>query len=200
MASECMLVAANHVPVRKLVSWTLMSAGYRVVQARDGLEAVRVGSLHDPKIDLLLTNAILPGMYGWHLAELLKLDYPTLKTLYMARYLGNHLLAPIGRMALGLLRKPSTQGVLLDCIREVLDGKHSDSPNSALSVQGDFFVFKALRPMFYVSAPGENSTSNSRNISVIGETVEIDVVQQHARPVWSRYALSATKENYAFAE
>ena len=58
VASECMLVAANNIPVRKLLSWILMSAGYRVVQARDGRGAVRVASL--PKIDLLLTNAILP--------------------------------------------------------------------------------------------------------------------------------------------
>jgi hypothetical protein len=43
--------------------------------------------------------------------------------------------------------------------------------------------------MFNVNAPGENSTSNSRNVSVIGQSVEIDVVQQHARPVWSKRAL-----------
>jgi CheY-like chemotaxis protein len=189
-----MLVAANHRRVRNLVSWTLVSAGYRVVQAHDGDEAVRVASRHEPKIDLLLSNAILPGMYGWHLAELLKLDYPKLKTLYMATYLGNHLLAPIGRVALGLLRKPSTQVVLLDCIREVLDEQHPDSRNSALSVQGDFFVFRALRPLFNANAPGENSTegNKSNNISVIGETVEIDVVQQHTRAVWNKYAFSVT--------
>ena len=95
-------------------------------------------------------------MYGWHLAELIKLDYPRLKTLYMARYL------------------------------------QSDSPNSALSVHDDFFVFRALQPMFNVSAPAENLTVNSKNISVIGETIEIDTERHHTRSVWSKYALSET--------
>ena len=178
-----MLVVENHALVRKLISWTLKSAGYRVVQARDGLEAVRIGSKHNPEIDLLLTSAILPGMYGWHLAELLRLDYPRLKTLYMARYLGNLLVAPISHLALGLLGKPSTQSVLIDSIRDVLAGQQPDSPNSALSVQGDFFVFRALRPLSSADALGENTL-------VIGETVEKDVARRRSKAVWNRYALS----------
>jgi hypothetical protein len=151
--------------------------------------AVLVSPPHHLRTAEILSKRWGPPQYGWHLAELLKLDYPRLKTLYMASYLGNHLLAPIGLMALGLLRKPSTQGVLLDCIRDVLDGQPSHSPSSALSVQGEFLVFRALRPMFNANVPAENLTVNS-NISVIGETVEIDAVQPHARAVWSRYALS----------
>ena len=67
----------------------LRSKGYRVLQARTPEAAFQIGSRHDGQIDLLLTEATLPGLYGWQLAELMKLDYPHLRVLYITDVSGD---------------------------------------------------------------------------------------------------------------
>ncbi len=64
--------------------WRALSPMYQVVQTSNAAEAVRFGARHESEIDLLLTEARLPSMDGWHLAELLKLDYPNLKIVYLS--------------------------------------------------------------------------------------------------------------------
>jgi len=67
----------------------LRSQGYRVLQAQSAKTALEIGSQIEDKIDLLVTEAALPGLYGWELAELLKLDYPQLHVLYITSRLEN---------------------------------------------------------------------------------------------------------------
>jgi len=61
-----------------------LSRKYRIVQASSAEEAVRIAASHQTELDLLLTEVRFPNMNGWDLTELLKLDYPDLKVVYLS--------------------------------------------------------------------------------------------------------------------
>src|SRR5262249_41836044 len=68
--TETILVVEDEHPVRELVKSILMSAGYRVLEAPTGKEAMKVWQRHHDAIDLLLTDVVMPdGMTGRDLAE-----------------------------------------------------------------------------------------------------------------------------------
>src|SRR5580692_4968442 len=79
------LVAEHDRMIRQLLSRSLRPA-YHIVQACSATEAVRTAARHQAEIDLLLTEARLPGPFGgWQLLELLRLDYPKLKVVYVSK-------------------------------------------------------------------------------------------------------------------
>lgn len=70
--------------VLRRYDYRALSYKYRIVQASNVEEAVRIAARHRPPIDLMLTEVRLPDGFGWELTELLKLDYPNLKVIYMS--------------------------------------------------------------------------------------------------------------------
>jgi DNA-binding NtrC family response regulator len=70
--------------VLRQLEYCALSPKYRIVQTSSVAEAVRTAARHSPEIDLLLTELGLPDGSGCHLAELLKLDYPDLKVIYVS--------------------------------------------------------------------------------------------------------------------
>ena len=77
------LLAESKDSLRTRIGTRLAWEGYQVIAAEGGKEAVQTAARHEHDIKLLLTDVVLPGFYGWHLAELLKLDYPQLKVIYV---------------------------------------------------------------------------------------------------------------------
>ena len=69
---------------RQLLSRSLRPA-YHLLQAASAEEAVRIAAQHRRNIDLFLTEARLPQLFGWELLELLELDYPKLKVVYLSK-------------------------------------------------------------------------------------------------------------------
>jgi PAS domain S-box-containing protein len=87
-APSCtILLAEDEELVRELARATLQRAGYRVLEANDGHEALQLWTKHRGEIDLLLTDMIMPnGMTGCELSQRLLADHPNLPVIYSSGY------------------------------------------------------------------------------------------------------------------
>lgn len=120
--SETILVAEDEESVRRLIKHLLAARGYNVLEAVDGSDALRVFEQHSDKIDLLLTDMVMPGLNGRDLAQRILEQKPRLKIIYISGYTDDMLLST-GALGPGMsfLRKPLKPDVLAGRIREVLD-------------------------------------------------------------------------------
>lgn len=84
--TETVLVAEDEAVVRELLRTSLEKLGYRVLVARDGTEAQRIFQERKGRIDLLLTDMVMPGLSGRQLARSLVAAQPGLKVLYTTGY------------------------------------------------------------------------------------------------------------------
>jgi CheY-like chemotaxis protein len=120
--TETILLAEDEDSVRKLLTHFLRAAGYRVMEAADGLDALRVFEQHAGAVDLLLTDVIMPGLDGREVARKAQVSQPGLKVIYISGYTDDVLL-DAGELGPGIsfLRKPLRLDSLSALIREVLD-------------------------------------------------------------------------------
>ena len=106
--------------VRVLARDVLATEGYRVLEASDGQDAIRVAAEHPGPIHLLLTDVVMPGMNGCELAAGLGALLPGLKVMFMSAYDRDFLVAsglnPIGPV----ITKPFTIEYLTRRIQMVL--------------------------------------------------------------------------------
>lgn len=121
--SESILLAEDAEPLRKLTQRFLEQGGYQVIAAPSGEDALQLAAQHPEHFDLLLTDVIMPGINGRMLAERLLAQRPGMKVLYMSGYTDSFIAGHgVLESGLHLLHKPFTEDVLLQKIREVLDG------------------------------------------------------------------------------
>ena len=80
------ILIAEPDPVLRQLECRALSRDYEIVSTDSAEEAVRTAAQHETEIDLLLTEAQLPRVEGWELAELVKLDYPDLKVVYLSGF------------------------------------------------------------------------------------------------------------------
>lgn len=114
---ETILLVEDEPAVRQLFAQALSRAGYKVLEARNGQEAMKVFDEHGDRIDLLLTDLRMPYMGGAELAHQLRGRRRTLKLLCISGYPGT-LDQDVGA---DFLAKPFSRDELLKKIREVLD-------------------------------------------------------------------------------
>jgi two-component system, cell cycle sensor histidine kinase and response regulator CckA len=119
--SETILLVDDEEGVRKLVSAVLHNGGYTVIEAANGSAALLVYEKNSHKIDLVLTDVVMPQMSGFELGEQLAGKNPDLQVLYMSGYRDNPINSPPGERPKAFLNKPFTPDILLAKIREVLD-------------------------------------------------------------------------------
>ncbi|MGH9375202.1 MAG: ATP-binding protein [Terriglobia bacterium] len=119
---ETVLVAEDEAAVRSLVRNVLESAGYTVLDAGCGDEALRIARARRGQIDLLLTDVVMPRMSGCELAKQIQALEPGIQVIYMSGYTGN---AIVHRGILDpdtiLLQKPFSPDDLVRKVREALD-------------------------------------------------------------------------------
>ena len=120
---ETILIAEHDQIFRRLICRLLLSEGYRMVPACSPLEALRTAARHESEIDLLMTEVVLPGLYGWELAELLKLDYPKLKVLFISERVDTEAVALAEPSELVLFKQSFRCEDLIRAVRDVLDGQ-----------------------------------------------------------------------------
>src|SRR5207248_6802282 len=84
--TETILLAEDEDGVRALTRYILQEAGYTLLEARDGVEAVRLAEQHRGTIDLLVTDVVMPRMSGREMAVHLVALQPGLKVLYLSGY------------------------------------------------------------------------------------------------------------------
>ncbi len=117
--SETILVVEDNPAVRALVREVLTGAGYRVVAAASGEEALQILDGGPGQLDLLLTDMGLPGILGHELAEQVRARLPQIEVLFMS---GTTEVRP--KTTLGeLLQKPLLPRDLLAKIRNLLDAR-----------------------------------------------------------------------------
>jgi signal transduction histidine kinase len=119
---ETALVVEDEDAARDLVCRMLSGAGYNVIEARGGPEAVRLAK-ERKTIHLLLTDVIMPEMNGRMVAERVADLHPDVKVLYMSGYTDD-VVAHQGVLEAGVhfLQKPFTAHTLASKVREALEG------------------------------------------------------------------------------
>jgi two-component system, cell cycle sensor histidine kinase and response regulator CckA len=133
--SETILVVDDDETVRNVACKTLEKVGYTVLCAEGRDEALQIFTRHSGKVQLLLTDVVMPYMSGLVLADdLLKLR-PSIKILYMSGYTENAVVCD-GVVGAGVqfIAKPFTSGELMAKVREVLDSGASDDSDGQLRV------------------------------------------------------------------
>jgi PAS domain S-box-containing protein len=120
--SETILLAEDDSLVRLLAAASLRSYGYVVLEAADGIEALRMASTCTTPLHLLVTDLVMPHLGGKDLADQLLPRHPTLKVLYTSGYLDLGLdPAFVERIRTAILHKPFTPSILIRKVRQVLD-------------------------------------------------------------------------------
>jgi signal transduction histidine kinase len=120
--NETVLLVEDEPVVRELAVATLREKGYTVVEAVNGEEGLRMARQHDGKIDLVLTDVVMPVMGGKEMADALRTSHPDTKILFTSGYtedaMGHH---GVLRPGILFLQKPYMTATLARKVREVLD-------------------------------------------------------------------------------
>jgi CheY-like chemotaxis protein len=120
--AETVLLVEDDAQLRRLAHRALAGEGYTVLEADRGAVALDIARRHQGRIDLLLTDVVMPDTNGRKLAEALRAERPGLRVLFMSGY-------PDGAMihhgmldpGVAYLAKPFTTDAIARKIREVLD-------------------------------------------------------------------------------
>lgn len=120
--AETILLVEDEEEIRGLLAEILTSKGYTVLSAKNGSDAMKVYRKARGKIQLLLTDVIMPDMTGRDLSKELLRIQPDLKLIYMSGYTSN-VIANHGILDPGvvLLEKPISASALLDIVHEILN-------------------------------------------------------------------------------
>jgi hypothetical protein len=121
---ETLLVVEDEESVRRLAVLALREHGYRVLEACNGAEALRITGSHDGHIDLVVTDVVMPVMGGRQLVEALKPLRSDLRILYVSGYTDDDVVRHgVQRADVAFLQKPYTPHDLAAKVRRVLDGR-----------------------------------------------------------------------------
>jgi CheY-like chemotaxis protein len=118
---ETILLAEDEPALREKLDKALESAGYQVLAAPDGHQAFKLALQESQRVDLLLTDVVMPGLSGYRLSERLRTYFPDIKTLYISGYWFNGEGKSAPPLRGNFIPKPFTRGKLLRRVREILD-------------------------------------------------------------------------------
>ena len=120
---ETIMVVEDEPVLREMAVAILKDCGYHVIQARSGVDALRVLEQQHNGLDLLLTDVVMPeGISGVDLAQRLRDDQPDLKVVFASGYSVDDLDTDfIRKGSAGFIQKPYTHTSLARAVRESLD-------------------------------------------------------------------------------
>ncbi|MBI5385308.1 MAG: PAS domain S-box protein [Verrucomicrobia bacterium] len=123
--TETIFVVEDDDLVRRTVAASLGRLGYVVLEARHGLEALQRWEECAGRVDLLLTDMVMPkGMTGLELADHLRAQKPELKVIISSGYSADLVhLGPEALQSFRFLAKPYSPKTMARCVRDCLDGK-----------------------------------------------------------------------------
>src|SRR3954452_6572820 len=119
--SETVLLVEDEDAVRALAREVLRRHGYVVLEARHGVDALRVAERHPDVIHLLITDVVMPHMGGRELGQRLTAVRPAIRTLFMSGYTHHALLPADLTQAAEFIHKPFTPELLARHVRRILD-------------------------------------------------------------------------------
>jgi PAS domain S-box-containing protein len=120
--TETLLLVEDEAAVRSSARRLLERHGYTVIEARHGADALRIVEEGGRRIDLVITDLVMPEMGGRELVERLRARHPTMKVLFMSGY-SERAVTSDGAMPpdTGFVEKPFTVEQLTRRMREILD-------------------------------------------------------------------------------
>jgi two-component system cell cycle sensor histidine kinase/response regulator CckA len=119
--SATILLVEDDDQVRSFVRTMLAHEGYRVVEARNGLEGYQRGTEPGVRFDLLISDMLLPELSGYDLAVRLREVNPGLKILFMTGYVEGEIVQRcVSELNATFLDKPFQPAVLRTRVRETL--------------------------------------------------------------------------------
>jgi PAS domain S-box-containing protein len=146
--TETILVVEDEEALLRISLRTLEAAGYRVLTATNGDEALLVSARHVGDIHLLLTDVVMPRMGGRALAQALSKVRPALKVLYMSGYTDDAIVHH-GVLDAGthFLAKPFTTVDMTRKVREILDGGLTNHANEHTPAANNDAEVKPEQPL-----------------------------------------------------
>jgi len=122
--TETILLTEDEQDVREIAREFLESGGYKVIEARNGKEAIELAAKHGDSIDLLVTDMVMPGMTGQELAVRLQQDCPGLAVVFMSGY-SEHAATEMANAdpSVRLMTKPFNRSAILRAVGEILQSR-----------------------------------------------------------------------------
>ncbi len=123
--TETVLLVEDEDMVRQLTNELLEESGYVVLEANGGGQAMELFKEHKGRIDLLITDVVMPKISGKQVAEQLKEIHPETKVLFMSGYTDEAIVHHgIIDSHIAFIQKPFSERALAQKIREVLDSEN----------------------------------------------------------------------------
>jgi two-component system, cell cycle sensor histidine kinase and response regulator CckA len=127
--SETLLLVEDEYAVRQATGEFLRLRGYQVIEAKDALDALAVASRHPSKIDIIVSDVVMPNMSGGELAKALARVRPDTRFLFVSGYAGKTVLDhKVVDLETNFLQKPYTLRQLSAKIRAALGRVPPQSP------------------------------------------------------------------------
>ncbi|MGA8013097.1 MAG: CHASE4 domain-containing protein [Candidatus Acidiferrales bacterium] len=131
--TETILFVEDEQSVRELVRDYLVGAGYCMLEASDGVQALRVAAAHPGPIHILITDVVMPHLSGPELATKLSSERPDMKVLFISGYTDDTVFRHgVLEGGVAFLQKPFNLKALAQKIREVLSGQPAATPRTDL--------------------------------------------------------------------
>ena len=132
---ETVLLVEDEESVRELVRITLVSRGYKVLEAENGECGLQIAEDYKEPIDILITDVVMPGIGGRDLAKKLLALRPTVSVLYLSGYTEDTIIAQgTPSPAIAFLQKPFTLQNLAKKVREVLRARASTPAPKSIAI------------------------------------------------------------------
>jgi two-component system, cell cycle sensor histidine kinase and response regulator CckA len=132
---ETVLIAEDEDAVRELASRFLKAAGYTVLSARSGHEALETANAWGKPIHLLLTDMVMAHMRGPDLAARLRRLYPSVKIVYMSGYQDYGAREGAGEEGSSYVQKPFSRDTLLDVIGAALKANSAEEDSQLSAIE-----------------------------------------------------------------
>jgi CheY-like chemotaxis protein len=127
--TETVLLVEDDADVRTLTRRMLEERGYTVLPARDSVEALQL--LESARIDVLLTDMVMPHVSGPELAEQVVRRRPATVVVFMSGYADDSLMSMGMSIGSAFVRKPFTLSTLARAMRDAIDGSRKGGHASA---------------------------------------------------------------------
>ncbi|MGK2961122.1 MAG: response regulator [Gemmatimonadaceae bacterium] len=119
--NELILLVEDQDEVRRVASRILTARGYRVVEARNGIEALALLKAPDSGVDLVLTDAVMPLMSGTDLVRALRANNPAMPVIIASGFTDPELVSYCtGKLKVRFLGKPFRSDELVRIVRETI--------------------------------------------------------------------------------
>jgi two-component system cell cycle sensor histidine kinase/response regulator CckA len=122
VSGEAVLLVEDDPMLRRVAADILQAAGYLVLEAANGDEALTLSRVHRQALPLLVADIVMPGMSGRQLAERLAPERPEMRVLYISGYTDDEILRHgIAAGTVDLLEKPFSPEAFSAAVRRILD-------------------------------------------------------------------------------